>query len=37
MKYVENAGSEIIEMPLTQYDETMPSFEGKSGDGKAGG
>ena len=37
MKCFENAGSEIIVMPLTQYDETFPSFEGKSGDGNAGG
>jgi len=29
MKYFENAGSEIIVMPLTHYDETLPSFEGK--------
>jgi hypothetical protein len=38
MKCFENAGCEIIVMPLTQYDETLPSFEGrKSGDGNAGG
>jgi hypothetical protein len=29
MKYIEIAGSEMIVMPLTQYEETLPSFEGK--------
>jgi hypothetical protein len=35
MKCFENAGSEIIVLPLTK-DETLQSFEGKSGDVNAG-